>query len=321
MEADVRFPVMGTDAHVLVQGRDVAALADAARDDLDELERLWSRFRPDSEVSLLNGAGAAPVVVSPATSALIARAVEGWRITRGRFDPTVLGDVVRAGYDRSFEHLPPVTHAGVSDRQQGCAAIEVDERVNVVRLPPRVAFDPGGIGKGYAADLVVDRLIRAGADGACVNVGGDVRVAGPAPGSRSWAVGVLDPFTEAPVDTVLVDDGGVATTSRTKRSWFADGEPAHHVIDPASGRPVASGLAAVTTVASESWVAEVFSKAAFVAGLDGGLEFLDGHGVAALFIDDRGGHVTTAAWDDFSVEKRRGVEVSHPPAPLEATAT
>ena len=119
----------------------------------------------------------------------------------------------------------------------------------------------------------------------------------------------------------LVDDGGVATTSRTKRAWFADDEPAHHVIDPASGRPVASGLAAVTTVASESWVAEVFSKAAFVAGLDGGLEFLDGHGVAALFIDDRGGHVTTAAWDDFSVEKRRGVEVSHPPAPLEATAT
>ena len=309
---------MGTDAHVLVHGRDVAALADAARDDLDELERRWSRFLPDSEVSVLNRAGAAPVLVSPATSALIARAVEGWRITDGRFDPTVLGDVVRAGYDRSFERLPAVAHAGVSDRQQGCAEVEVDERVNVVRLPPRVAFDPGGIGKGYAADLVVDRLMRAGAGGACVNVGGDVRVAGPAPGSRSWAVGVLDPFTEAPVDTVFVDDGGVATTSRTKRAWLADGEPAHHVIDPASGRPVASGLAAVTTVASESWVAEVFSKAAFVAGLDDGLEFLEGHGVAGLFIDDRGRQVTTAAWGEFSVDKRRGVAASRPPAPLEA---
>jgi FAD:protein FMN transferase len=318
MEADVRFPVMGTDAHVLVHGRDVAALADAARDDLDGLERLWSRFLPDSEVSVLNGAGAAPVVVSAATSALIARAVEGWRITLGRFDPTVLGDVVRAGYDRSFEHIPAVTHAGVSDLRQGCAAIEVDERVNVVRLPPRVAFDPGGIGKGYAADLIVDRLMRAGAGGACVNVGGDVRVAGPAPGSRSWAVGVLDPFTDAPVDTVLVDDGGVATTSRTKRAWFADGAPAHHVIDPASGRPVASGLAAVTTVASDSWVAEVFSKAAFVGGLDDGLEFLEEHGVAGLFVDDRGRHVATAAWDKFSVEKRRGGVASGPQAPLEA---
>lgn len=171
---------------------------------------------------------------------------------------------------------------------------------------------------GRAADVVVDRLMRAGAGGACVNVGGDVRVAGPAPGSRSWAVGVLDPFTEAPVDAVLVDDGGVATTSRTKRAWCADGGPAHHVIDPASGRPAASGLAAVTTVASESWVAEVFSKAAFVAGLEDGLEFLEAHGVAGLFIDDRGGHAATPAWDGFSVEKRRGVAASRPPIPLEA---
>ena len=311
---------MGTDAHVVVHGRDAAALADAARDDLDELERLWSRFLPDSETSRLNAAGAAPVVVSPATSALIGRAVEGWRITQGRFDPTVLGDVVRAGYDRSFADIPAVTHVGASDRQQGCAGVEVDQRVNVVRLPPQVAFDPGGIGKGYAADLVVERIMRAGAHGACVNVGGDVRVAGPAPGSRSWAVGVLDPFTEAPLDTVLVDDGGVATTSRTKRAWFADGEPAHHVIDPATGRPVARGLAAVTTVASEGWVAEVFAKAAFVAGLDDGLEFLEEHGVAGLFTDDGGRHISTAAWDDFSVEKRCDAAASRAPAPLEATA-
>jgi thiamine biosynthesis lipoprotein len=131
-------------------------------------------------------------------------------------------------------------------------------------------------------------------------------------------VGVLDPFTETPVDTVLVDEGGVATTNRTKRAWFVDGEPAHHVIDPASGRPVASGLAAVTTVASEGWVAEVFSKAAFVAGLDNGIELLEEHGVAGLFIDDRGRHVTTAAWDEFSVENRRGVAASRPPAPLES---
>ena len=320
MQADLRFPVMGTDAHVLVHGQDAVALADAARDDLDGLERLWSRFLPDSEISVLNAAGAAPVVVSPATSALIARAVEGWQITHGRFDPTVLGDVVRAGYDRSFAHIPAVTRAGVSDRQRGCGEIEVDQRVNVVRLPPRVAFDPGGIGKGYAADLVVERLMRAGAPGACVNVGGDVRVAGRAPGSRSWAVGVLDPFTEAAIDTVLVDDGGVATTSRTKRAWFADGEPAHHVIDPTTGRPVACGLAAVTTVASEAWVAEVFAKAAFVAGLDDGLEFLEEHGVAGLFTDDRGRHVATAAWDEFSVEQRRGVATPRAPGPLEAAA-
>ena len=311
---------MGTDAHVLVHGRDAATLADAARDDLDDLERLWSRFLAESEISVLNAAGAAPVLVSPATGALVARAVEGWRITHGRFDPTVLGDVVRAGYDRSFERIPAATRAGASDRRLGCAGIDVDERVNVLRLPSQVAFDPGGIGKGYAADLVVERLVRAGARGACVNVGGDLRVSGPAPGSRSWAIGVLDPFTEAPIDTVLVDEGGVATTSRTKRAWFADGEPAHHVIDPATGRPVACGLAAVTTVASEAWIAEIFAKAAFVAGLDEGIELLEEHGVAGLFTDDRGRHIPTAAWDEYSMAKRRGVAIPRTPAPLEAVA-
>jgi FAD:protein FMN transferase len=145
-------------------------------------------------------------------------------------------------------------------------------------------------------------------------------MSGSAPGSRSWAVAVLDPFTEAPIDTVLVDDGGVATTSRTKRAWLADGQPAHHVIDPATGRPVACGLAAVTTVASEAWVAEIFAKAAFVAGLDEGIAFLEEHGVGGLFTDDRGRHIPTAAWDEYSVAKRRGVAVPGPPAPLEATA-
>jgi thiamine biosynthesis lipoprotein len=296
---------MGTDAHVLVHGPDAAERADAARDDLDELERRWSRFLPDSEISRLNEARAAPALVSPVTGALVAKAVEGWRITEGRFDPTVLGDVVRAGYDRSFARIPAVTRSGVSDRRRGCAGIDVDEVVNIVRLPPRVAFDPGGIGKGYAADLVVARLMAQGCAGACVNVGGDVRVSGRAPGGRSWGVGVLDPFTETPVDTVLVDDGGVATTSRTKRAWFVDGEPAHHVIDPLTGRPAARGLAAVTTVASEAWIAEVFAKAAFVSGLDDGLAFLEAHRVAGVLTDDEDRHVTTADWYEFSAAHRR----------------
>ena len=290
---------MGTDAHVLVHGHDAVTLADDTRDELDELERRWSRFLPDSEISRLNAAGGAPRVVSPATSALVARAVEGWEITHGRFDPTVLGDVIRAGYDETFERIPAATAPGISDRRRGCAGIDLDEQVDVVRLPPGVAFDPGGIGKGYAADRVVGRLMARGARGACVNVGGDVRAAGLAPDGRSWVVGVLDPFTERPTATVAVADGGVATTSRTKRQWIVDGRPAHHVIDPATGRPSTCDLASVTTIAAESWMAEVFAKGAFIAGKDEGLDFLEHHRVAGLLIDTHGDGVTTTTWPRF----------------------
>jgi thiamine biosynthesis lipoprotein len=307
VQADFRFDVMGTEAHVLVNGVDAAAQADAARDALDELERRWSRFLPDSEISLLNAAGAAPVVVSPSTCSLIARAVDGWRITNGRFDPTVLGDVVRAGYDRTFDEVPAATAAGVSDRRRGCGGIEVDEDIQLVRMPPKVAFDPGGIGKGYSADLVVSQLMTEGARGACVNVGGDVRVAGRAADDTAWTIDVMDPFTESSIDRVLVADGGVATTSRTKRQWTVNGLPAHHVIDPPTGQPAASGLAAVTAIASDAWLAEVFAKAAFVAGLDDGVAFLEEHAIPALFTDDHGGRVTTTAWARFTA----GVRTPH----------
>lgn len=290
---------MGTDAHVLVHGHDAVMLADTARDELDELERRWSRFLPDSEISRLNAAGGAPRVVSPATSALVSRAVEGWEITHGRFDPTVLGDVIRAGYDRTFERIPAATAHGISDRRRGCAGIHVDEQVDVVRLPVGVAFDPGGIGKGYAADRVVGRLMAQGARGACVNVGGDIRAEGLAPDGRSWAVAVLDPFTDCPVATVAVATGGVATTSRTKRQWIVDGQPAHHVIDPATGRPAARELASVTTIAAESWMAEVFAKGAFVAGARKALPFLEHHGVAGLLVDACGTRISTRTWTRF----------------------
>ena len=146
---------MGSDAHVVVHGP--VELADLAVDLIEDLESRWSRFRDDSEVCELNRRAGEWVPVSPATITLVRRAIEGWALTGGRFDPTVLGDVVRAGYDRSF----PDVAALATDRTlpasplgRGTAAIEIDDEAGAVRLPAGVGFDPGGLGKGLAADLV-----------------------------------------------------------------------------------------------------------------------------------------------------------------------
>ena len=97
----------------------------------------------------------------------------------GRFDPTLLGAVLRAGYVDSFERLEdgvrPVRRPTLCT---GAHRIEVDDDAGTVRIPDGVGFDPGGIGKGLAADLVAEELVELGAAGVCVNVGGDVRVAG-----------------------------------------------------------------------------------------------------------------------------------------------
>src|SRR4249919_2803008 len=140
---------MGTDVEVLAVGADDAAmttLGALAADALEVREARWSRFRPTSELCRLNDAGGAPVVVSASTFALIGRAVDAWRDTGGRYDPTVLAALEAAGYDRDFDAVPrqAAERATPPTDVPGCGDVELDELVRAVRLPPGVALDLGG---------------------------------------------------------------------------------------------------------------------------------------------------------------------------------
>jgi thiamine biosynthesis lipoprotein len=300
----LEFRVMGSDATVVAVGGG-PGLAERARDRLDRLEGLWSRFRPDSEVSRLNAAGGRCMEVSAETIHLVGTAVEAWSVTRGAYDPTVLGDVLRAGYTVSFESLRavptgPLTHV---EFRIGAAGIRIDPVAHTVELPPGVGFDPGGIGKGLAADMVVEELLAAGVQGACINVGGDLRVCGTPPDSApgsGWAIGVDDPFTDGSVAVLGLAGGGVATSSRLLRRWTgAGGKPSHHLIDPRTGQPADSGLATVTVVAARAWQAEMLAKAVFVTGATAGAVLLDDFGAAGLLVTDDGSLLKTANLGPF----------------------
>jgi thiamine biosynthesis lipoprotein len=298
MAAELRFPSMGSAAHVIVTGGR-PGLAEQARWRLDELERRWSRFLPDSEVTALNQLAGRPHVVSADTRLLVRRACDGYRMTGGLFDPTVLGAVEAAGYDRSFERISLHCGPTLSTLRRGADGIEIDDRAGTVRLPFGVGFDPGGIGKGLAADLVVDELLASGAAGACVNVGGDLRAAGAAPDGGAWRIAVEDPRGGSPFGPVVLTDGAVATTSRVKRRWTrADGLDLHHVIDPATGTSVQTAALTATVVAADGWRAEVFAKAAFVAPRRLGLDLVEQAGAAGLIVEERASYVTTT-WADF----------------------
>ena len=104
MAADRRFRAMGSDGHLVVVGGS-PGLVDLALDRIEQLEGRWSRFRPDSEISRLNACAGQPLRVSSDTVELVERATAAWRLSGGAFDPTVLGPLLRAGYDRSFGEL------------------------------------------------------------------------------------------------------------------------------------------------------------------------------------------------------------------------
>lgn len=294
---------MGTTAHLLVNGGR-PGLVERALDRVEELEARWSRFRPDSEVSRLNALPDVPVVVSPETYRLVERAIDGWRMTDGLFDPTLLRELRAAGYDRSFELLGadsaviarPVGAPPVPSRPEGATtrlgagAIHLDPMVGTVRIDADVEFDPGGIGKGLAADLIVEELLASGATGAMVSLGGDLRAEGAAPEGSGWVVAVADPSDpDRVVATLALDCGAVASTWRTTRRWLAsDGVTRHHLIDPRTGASAETGLAGVTVVAGRGWEAEVLAKAAFLAGRAGTAPLLGGRHAAALLVTDDG---------------------------------
>lgn len=275
---------MGSTAHVVAVGPRRGAL-DRVRRRLESLERAWSRFVPGSEICRLNAAGGEPVRVSRETATLVARAVDGWRATGGLFDPTVLPAVEAAGYDDSFERLPPDRRARRPVAAPGCDGIIIDGMT--IGMPPGTRFDPGGIGKGLAADLVVEEMLVAGeARGACVNIGGDLRASGEPPGD-AWIVQIDDPFGRPPLGSVAVVEGAVATSSRMRRQWRMSGSQRHHLIDPRHGC-APGGIAAVSVVAGAGWWAEVLAKAAFVAPDGSGAAILGAAGAPALIVDDGG---------------------------------
>jgi FAD:protein FMN transferase len=309
MEAEARFPAMGTDVHVIVVDGP-PRLLDDARDRIDDLERRWSRFLRTSEVSLLTTMAGRWMPVSADTLALVELAVEGARLTEGRFDPTVLGAVIRAGYDRTFAELGPASSDGRSGLVSGWRRIEVDPIGMRVCLPDGVGFDPGGIGKGLAADLVCERLLAEGASGVCVNVGGDLRVEGRPPHGESWAIDLEHPLRHLASTILGLRAGAVATTTRLLRTWGDPDEGRHHLIDPASGRSARSGLASATVIAARGWQAEVLAKAAFVAGLAEGLVVLARWGVDGVLVDDGGTAYPTAGLDGFTRHAPEGLPAS-----------
>jgi thiamine biosynthesis lipoprotein len=259
---------------------------------------------------------------------VIEQAVEVWRATAGRVDPSVVHALEAAGYDDTFEIVrtrpqartvvssAPPGHAAIdvlvddllrgrATPAPGCAGIVLDRERGTVALPAGVGLDLGGIGKGAAADAIAAGIVARGASGACVAMGGDVRAAGAVPGGAPWPIPVEDPFDEhRTLLTVPLSDAGVVTSTRLIHRWVHDGVPRHHLIDPATGHPADRGVAAVIVQADTARWAECLAKAALVAGVHEGVDLLDRHGVTGWVVDDEG-----RVWATGAVLTREGARV------------
>lgn len=278
------FRVMACGSHVIVHGGHEGML-DAAERRLRELEALWSRFLPDSDITRANLAHGLPVVVHEDTLAVVSRALDAWRQTNGRFDITTLPALLEHGYthsaiDHSRAPAVPGSRVGLS------AWVQVDYSQRTLTVPATTAIDLGGIGKGFAADIVAEELMDAGAVGVIVNVGGDLRAMGRPTDDTSWHLGVEDP--NRPPDHLAflrLEDGGVATSGTTVRTWTKpDGATAHHLIDPSTGQPAATAILSATVLAADAATAEAFATAAMMLPAASAVAMLDDVRLAGLVV-------------------------------------
>lgn len=254
-----------------------------------DVDRTCTRFNAKSDLMCANAHGDEWVHVSSYCFDAIVEAYAAYRRTLGRFDPRVLADLVRLGYDRSLKHAAP-SHRNATALIPRMALPEWRPEFrrgsSEVRIG-QVPVDLGGIAKGLAVRWAGELLREGG--GFLIEAGGDCLCRGVTGEGALWRVGVEDPEDPTqPVAVLELQDVAVATSSVRIRSWQIAGREVHHLIDPRSGQPGGAGLASVTVIDADPAAAEVASKTLFLTGRRGVRTTADHLGVAALWIDDNG---------------------------------
>ncbi len=281
-------------------GRSAALATLLAQAQLLDVHRRLTRFEPGSELSRLNADPAEVVPASPLLRLLARAVLDAGERSGGLVDATCLGALERAGYAGSRAGTPglplsavvagaPPPRPAAARAQRAWATIRVDDGARTISRPPGVRIDGGGLAKGLAADLVAAKLADHAAF--AIDCAGDVRVGGRA--GRPRTVLVQSPFGGAPVHRLRIADGAAATSGIGRRSWRdGDGRPAHHLVDPARGRPAWTGVVQATALAPTALEAEILAKTALLGGPDDG-RFVLRHG-GVLVLDDASVHVIEA---------------------------
>jgi FAD:protein FMN transferase len=294
---------------------DAAEAVRAAKRSLLSWHRRFSRFEPDSELSRFNRDTRSEVPVSPMLRRLIEVALTAARDTGGLVDATLGAEIARAGYASHFGatgigleySLPaaaPRAPAGPSPVAPA-QRIAIDADGPTVSREPGTIVDPGGIAKGVFADQLAASL--AGFDAFAVDCAGDIRLGGRARTRR--ATHVTSPSDGRTLHTFRFASGGVATSGITKRSWIdADGRPAHHLLDPRTGRPAYTGVVQATALAPTAAQAEVLAKAALLSGPERATEWLRYGGVFVR--DDRSYEVLEPAAEPARADSQARMSAS-----------
>ncbi len=296
MALGFQFRAMSSECEIRLEGADEAALAAAAQlaiDEVQRIERTYSRYRADSIVSRVNAAAGSGelIAVDDETRALLDFAGHLHSLSDGLFDIT--SGVLRRVWDFRAARLPEPAALAACLPLIGWQ--QVHWREGCIGLPQAgMELDFGGFGKEYAADRAMSVLAAAGQRHGFVNLGGDIRVLGPRADGSAWRFGIAHPRAPTDVDavgasaaatiaSVELAEGALATSGDYERFFELDGQRYCHILDPRSGWPARS-WASVSVTAPACVAAGALSTIAMLKGARA-LEFLTTHSASYLALD------------------------------------
>ena len=301
--AEDHWRALGTGAHLVVSAPDQLARARVAVDDvLHRVDLAASRFRDDSELVALNRAEGRPVHVSALLAQALRVALDAALWTDGLVDPTVGAALEDLGYDRTFSLVAPdAPRRQVQIRDvTGWQRVELDEDRRIVQMPAGTVLDLGATAKGLAADLAAEAAADATGCGVLVSLGGDISVAGDVP-TDGWPVTIGDtadqemPVGDEVEQTIVIRDGGLATSSIRARRWRRGGSELHHLIDPRVGLPTEGMFRTVSVAATTCTMANAASTAGVILGADAP-RWLTERGLPARLVTQAGDVRCVAGW-------------------------
>ena len=274
-------------AHQGSDGMLLAAHA-AVRNALDGVDLAMSTHRPDSELSRFNAhAHSTPYAVSAPLLEVLQLAAAASTATAGAFDVTVapLVDAWGFGPARGPRNVDDATVRSLEARV-GFAQLAVDPGTRTVRkLHPAVRADLSGIAKGYGVDRAAAALDALGVGDYMIEAGGEVRVRGTNGGGAPWQIAIEQPdaVPQRPRIVLGLRDTAIATSGDYRIYYVRDGRRYCHEIDPATGRPMESGIASVSVVAPQCAVADALGKL-IVRPIEQAYALATAHGLAAYFV-------------------------------------
>lgn len=280
---------------------------------LAQWEKTFSMFRPESDIALINAAaGRGGADVSPETAELLSKALAFSAKSKGAYAVTIAPLTLAWGVTGENPRVPGDDEIGTLLPLVNDSLVEIS--ANHITLPKEgMGLDLGGIAKGAACAAAAEIYRKHGVESAYISIGGNVYAHGTKPDGTPFRIAFEDPYSEgdsAYIASFEMENAVIAVSGGHHRFFEENGQTYIHIIDPRTGKPAESDIAAVGVICEDGAEADFYSTTLFIWGKEKALEYMQNGGTAILLDKDGGLYVSKSLENGFEVHRENEYTLS-----------